>query len=270
MRVKNICILIVLLLQVVISSAQDREEKRFSGYLNEESSKAAVQFGAIKNIKTGEVTLTDGEGFFAISGSVGDTLRFHSLGYRDSTWVVPGIWYAMEEAIELKVQPNIYSLNEVEVVRYYSYAHFKQAFKDLKIEKTESEKAKEAIDAWQKNFAEAVAWGKSDAKAASGNFGVSMGVGGVNKIVKQRNEVNRLEKISDKSTRFNYFVSRDNIKRLTEYEGTCLDSFMVFMNTGYNFNYQMPEYELLASILRASSEFKNEKGNEEWFSQIAK
>ena len=264
---KLILMISIVLFVQSVSYSQENEVKRFSGYINEEFSKSAVQFGAIKNMHTGEVTLTDGEGFFNISGSVGDTLRFHSLGYRDSTWIIPGVWYAMDDVVELKVQPNIYSLNEVEVVRYYSYAHFKQAFKNLELEKTEKEVAKERIEAWQNDIAEAIAWGKSDKKAASGTFGVSFGTGGTDKITKKRKELKRLEEINYKSTRFNYFVSRDNIKRLTEYEGVCLDSFMVFINTQYNLTYQMPEYELLASILRASTDFKNQKGSEDWFLQ---
>ncbi|MGQ1787344.1 MULTISPECIES: hypothetical protein [unclassified Saccharicrinis] len=265
MKTKYFISIIALLLIVSVSFSQDREEKTFGVYLNESNSKDAVQYGAVKNIKTGEVTLSDDEGYFEISGTVGDTLRFHSLGYKDATWVVPGIWFSMEGTIELKVHPNIYSLGEVEVVRYYSYAHFKQAFKDLKLEKTDTEKAKEKIDAWQDSFAEAVAWGKSDAKAANGTFGVGISLGGKDKVVEQRNLVHRLEDIQYKSKRFNYFVSRENIMHLTDYQGTCLDSFMVFLNTGYNLDYQMPEYDLLASILRASTDFKNLKGNEEWF-----
>ncbi|GAF01875.1 hypothetical protein [Saccharicrinis fermentans] len=265
MRIRTILVISIFFTTISVSIAQKSELRLFGAHLNEDPSKEAVQFGAVKNIKTGEVTLSNEEGYFEIYGSVGDTLRFHSLGYRDTTWIIPGIWFAMEEDIQLKVQPNIYSLSEVNVVRYYSYAHFKQAFKDLKLEKTEKEKAKEKVDTWQKSFADAIAWGKSDAKVASGTFGVSLSMGTKDKVVAQRKEVDRLLDIQDKSKRFNYFVSRDNIARLTDYKGTCLDSFMVFLNTSYHLHYQMQEYELLSSILRASANFKDLKGEEDWF-----
>ena len=267
-KVKNrdIILLIAFLFVTTASFSQKKEAKRFSGYLKESPSKNAVQFGAVKNIKTGEVTLTDGEGFFNITGSVGDTLKFHSLGYKDTTWVVPGVWFAMDETIELKVKPNIYSLQEVEVIRYYSYAHFKQAFKDLRLEKTEEEKAKERFSSWSDEIKYAAAMGYTAAQQGGG-VGVGVGINGKSKDEKKREEVERLEKIREKSTRFNYFLSRENIMHLTDYKGTCLDSFMVFLNTGYNLHYQMPEYDLLASILEASKDFKNQKGNEDWFIQ---
>lgn len=263
MKHKHITTVIILFLMANISFAQNTEKKRFGAYLIQEPTEEAVQFGAVKNIKTGEVTLSDTEGFFAISGSVGDTLRFHSLGYRDTTWVIPNIWYVMDQKIQLKVHTNVYALSEVEVVRYYSYAHFKQAFKDLRLPEDEKEKAKQKISSWA--FDDATAWGKSDAVAARGTFGVGISFGGKDKVAMQRKDVEKLEDIQHKSQRFNYFTSRENIMGLTHYKGTCLDSFMVFLNTGYNLNYQMPEYDLLASILNAASNFKELKGNEEWF-----
>ncbi len=263
MKHKHITSVIFFLLIANISFAQSTETKRFGAYLIQEPNEEVVPFGAVKNEKTGEVTLTDTDGSFAISGSVGDTLRFHSLGYRDTTWVIPNVWYVMEQKIQLKVRTNVYALSEVEVVRYYSYAHFKQAFKDLRVPKTKEDLAKEMAAGW--NFDDAIAWGKSDAVAARGTFGVGIGFGGKDKVVSQRKEVEKLEEIQHKSQRFNYFTSRENITRLTEYKGTCLDSFMVFLNSGYNLNYQMPEYNLLASILEAASNFKKLKGDEEWF-----
>lgn len=265
MKYKYFILVIFLFLTVSVSSAQNTEVKRFGAYLIQESAEEVVQFGAVKNIKTGEVALTDTEGFFTISGSVGDTLRFHSLGYRDTTWVIPGIWYTNNQKLELKVKSNVYALSEVEVVRYYSYAHFKQAFKDLRVPKTKEDIAKEMAAGW--NFDEAIAWGKSDAVAARGTFGIGIGIGGIDKVVMQRKKVEKLEEIQHKSQRFNYFTSRENVMQLTQYKGTCLDSFMVFLNTGYNLNYQMLEYDLLASILSAASNFKELKGDEEWFLQ---
>ncbi|SMO84347.1 hypothetical protein SAMN06265379_10979 [Saccharicrinis carchari] len=256
---------ILLILTPKFSFSQPLQSKRFGIYILQNSIEEAVQFGAVKNIKTGEVSLTDEEGFFAISGLVGDTLKFHSLGYRDTSWVIPGIWFAMDQKIELKVEPNVYDLPEVDVVRYYSYAHFKQAFKDLRIPKTEKDIAREVFSSWDPLFKEAAAQGRIDAMAQGGSVGLGIGIGGKDKLRLQREAVDKLEEVQDKSQRFNYLVSRANIKHLTEYKGTCLDSFMVFLNTGYNLHYQMEEYDLLSAIINASAHFKALKGNEEWF-----
>ncbi len=265
MKTNKYAITLFLLSLFTLSFAQSDESKEMEAYLKKQKNGDAVAFGAVKNEKTGEVVLSDTEGYFKIHGSVGDTIRFHSLGYKDTTWVVSGIWHSMDEAVMLNVQTNIYALDEIEVVRYYSYAHFKQAFKDLKLPKTEDELAKEMVNSWGNDFEEAIAWGKADKKAASGTFGVSLSLGGKDPIALARERVKELEKIADESTRFNYFTSRENIASLTGYQGTCLDSFMVFLNTQYSLHYKMEEYQLLSSILGAHSQFKSLKQNEEWY-----
>ncbi len=265
---KLLIIAITILVGIVSSYSQEKNSKKIHGYLNLQPSDEVVQFGAIKNQKTGEVTLTDGEGFFSISGCIGDTLRFHSLGFKDTTWVISGIWHQLDVPVKLNVETNVYSLTEVEVVRYYSYAHFKQAFKDLRVAKTEKDLAKEMVNSWDEEFKVAAEWGTADAKAAQGTFGLSLSSGGRDPIALQREEVKRLEKMADDSKRFDYFMSRENIMHLTGYKGTCLDSFMVFLNTGYNLHYQMQEYNLVSKILTASKDFKDQKENEEWFLQV--
>lgn len=260
---KTFFIIILALGFFYTSNAQEFKYRRFKGYLNEQPSGSGIEFGALKNITTGETILTDEDGYFEISGTVGDTIRFHSLGYNDNIWVIPGIWYSMKEEIELNVHKRFYSLDEVEVVRYYSYAHFKQAFKDLKLPEDENQKVKEMVSNWE--FDDAIAWGKADRKAEEGTFGLSFSGGGKDKVVKQREAVKRLEEIQDQSQQFNYYTSPENINYLTGYQGTCLDSFMVFLNSKYSIDYKMPEYDLLAMILRASDDFKLLKGEEVWF-----
>ncbi len=259
-----IAILFILLLPI-ISYAQQNEIGLFTGSLIEMDSDKGVGYAAIKNIKTGEVFLTNEKGIFTIRGAVGDTLKFHSLGYIDTTWVVPGVWFSMQEEVSLRVQTSFYALEEVEVLRFYSYAHFKQAFKDLKLPPDENQKVKDMVQGW--DFSEAVAMGKAERKFKEGTFGVSLSVGGKTDIDKQHDEVKRLERIGEERARFNYLTSRENIASLTGYKGTCLDSFMVFINANYQLDYNMAEYDLLASVLRANEDFFSLKGDEFWFLQ---
>jgi hypothetical protein len=42
---------------------------------------------------------------------------------------------------------------------------------------------------------------------------------------------------------------------------------MVFLNTNYAIHYKMPEYELLTAVLGAYENFKELKGNEEWYNE---
>ncbi len=249
----------------LFSQSLEGETHIFSGVLKETKSQKAIEYGAIKNMNSGEVILSDHTGSFQIEGSVGDTLRFHSMGYVDTTWIVPTIWTTMDEELTLDVPTNVFAITEIEVLRFYSYAHFKQAFKDLELPKDENEEIKEMIRGW--NFEEAIAWGKSDRKAAQGTFGLTISPkGGKSKIERQKEVVKRLERIDLESSRFNYFTSRDNLANLTGYKGTCLDSFMVFLNSNYSIDYKMPEYELLSSILDAYGDFKELKFGEEWYS----
>ncbi len=257
----------VLLLSIslgLFSQALDHDIHIFKGIIKESKSRKPIEYGAIKNISTGEVILSDNLGEFKIEGTVGDTLRFHSMGYVDTTWIVPTIWTTMAEDLVLEVPTNIYSITEVEVLRFYSYAHFRQAFKDLELPKDKNEEIKKIISSW--DFDEAIAWGKADRKFSQGNFGVSLSTGGgKTKIDKQKEEVKRLEKISRESERFNYLTSRENLADLTGYKGTCLDSFMVFLNSNYTIDYKMNDYTLLTSIIGAFNDFKELKSNEDWY-----
>ncbi len=244
------------------SNGQTFEKMRYKGYIRDGKNKS-VQYAAIQNIKTGEVTLTDLDGSFSISGTVGDTLKFRSMGYKSTQWIIPGIWNTMEDSIILKANTNIYALDEINVVRYYSYAHFKQAFKDLRIEKTEAEEAKELVDSW--DFTDEIKEALLEKRITDGSLAIS--VGGLDKITRDRKEVKRLEEVALASEDFKALISRNNVKELTGYSGTCLDSFMVFLNTNYYMNYTMKEYDVLATILYASEDFLTLKGQEEWFSQ---
>ncbi len=248
----------------LFSQVIDNELHTFRGIVKETKSQKPIEYGAIKNISTGEVILTDQVGEFQIEGSIGDTLRFHSMGYVDTTWVVPTIWTTMNDDLVLDVPTNIYAITEVEVLRFYSYAHFRQAFKDLELPKDKNEEIKAMISSW--DFKEAIAWGKADRKFAQGNFGVSLGTGGgKSKDEKKKEEVKRLEKISLESDRFNYLTSRENLADLTGYKGTSLDSFMVFLNSNYTINYKMNDYNLLTSIMGAYKDFKELKNDKEWY-----
>lgn len=243
-------------------SSLSAQEKTYSGRLLIDKSDSPVPFGAIKNLSTGNVSITDDKGLFSIEGVVGDTLKFHSLGYEDREWIIPGIWNKMSDEIVLNVNTAIYSLQEVEVVRYYSYAHFKQAFKDLRVPKTEAELAKEMVSSW--NFKDEIAWGQAEKKYNAGNFGVSIGFN-VNPVAKQRKEIQRLEKKYDDEYKLNTFRSRDNISYLTGYKGTCLDSFMVYLNSTCILDYKMKEFELLTIIDGAQKKFVEKYENSDWF-----
>lgn len=263
---RRINILIIFLAWIFITNAQEFEKQRFQGFITEYNKDSAIQYGAIKNTKTGEVALSDLEGSFSISGTVGDTLKFRCMGYKATEWVIPGIWTTMEDTIQLKVNANVYALEEVEVVRYYSYAHFKQAFKDLKLEKTDAEKAKENAISW--DFQEAIAQGVADAKFGYGTFGVSIAINKSDKITEQRRAIAKLEKVADASAEFKSLTSADNVRSLTGYDGTCLDSFMVYLNSNYKLDYKMPQYDVLATIVAAADNFDFTKGDAPWYEKL--
>ncbi|WP_075603417.1 hypothetical protein [Saccharicrinis aurantiacus] len=263
---KKVYLIISLLAIFAISKAQEFEKMRFSGYVGEQFKNKAVQYGAIKNVQTGEVALSDFDGAFSISGTVGDTLKFRCMGYKATEWVIPGIWTTMDDTIKLKVNTNIYALDEIEVVRYYSYAHFKQAFKDLRIEETEADKVKEMVNNW--DFSEAIAMGKANAKMNQGTFGLTLSTGGKDKVAQKREEIKQLERLADESAEFIKLTSRKNVKSLTGYDGTCLDSFMVYLNSNYKMEYTMPQYDLLATIVAAADNFEFTKGDAPWYQRL--
>ncbi len=244
-------------------NGQSFEKERYKGYVRDNKN-GNIQYGAIQNTKTGEVTLTDFDGSFSISGTVGDTLQFRCMGYENQKWIIPGIWNTMEDSIILKANTSIYALQEINVIRYYSYAHFKQAFKDLKVEETKADKAAKMIESL--NFEDDIKEALLEKRVSVGYFALS--TGRPDKITRQREEVRKLEEIAVASQDFNKVVSRSNIKYLTGYQGTCLDSFMVFLNSQYHLDYTMKEYDVLATIMTASQNFTSLKGEEAWFSTV--
>ncbi|MCW3805243.1 hypothetical protein [Plebeiibacterium marinum] len=250
----------------VVSQNINGASHLFEGSLLNHKSENPVEYAALKNMSTGEVVLTNELGLFEINGSVGDTIRFHSLGYKDTTWIIPSIWMAMEEDLTLEVETSVYSIAEVEVLRFYSYAHFKQAFKDLKLPKDENEEVKMMVASW--NFEEAIAWGKAEKKAKEGAFGASLSSGRLSKEDAQKALVKKLERVYDDSYHFREVTGRENLASLTGYQGVCLDSFIVFLNSNYSINYKMTDLTLITSIMDAYKDFKELKNDQEWYDVI--
>jgi hypothetical protein len=82
------------------------------------------------NTKTNRGVVSGIDGKFLISASGSDTLFFRSVGFKDTLIALTGTG-------ELRVfmTPAIYPIGEVIILPYGNYAEFKQAFKNLEVEK---------------------------------------------------------------------------------------------------------------------------------------
>ncbi len=247
--------------------AQEYELKSYQVHLVQNNNDSAVCYATIKNQETDEVFESDAKGIIHISGIVGDTLIFNCIGYESQTWLIPGIWSKMEEAISLRVEPKVYAIGQVDVVRKYTYAQFVHAFRrGFKIEETEQDKVNSQISSWGTEIENAIALGIAEGNySRQTGFGIYSSAGRPDKITLQRKEVERLRDVADKSTALNRFISRTNIQSLTGYKDTCLDSFMVFFNVHYPVDYTMKPYELLSVVTDAYKDFNELYADRDWY-----
>ncbi len=247
--------------------AQSYKPQTYRVFLVQNDKGSTVSYATIKNQKTNNVFESDENGVIQIEGTVGDTLNFHCIGYENQTWIIPGIWNNMEENISLKVEPKVYAIGQVNVVRKYTYAQFIHAFRrGFEIEETVQDKINKKMTSFGAELQNAIAMGIAEGNySRQTGFGIYSSAGRPDKITLARKEVKRLRNIADKSTELNHFISRTNIQSLTGYKNACLDSFMVFFNINYPVDYTMKPYELLSVVTDAYKDFNELYAERDWY-----
>jgi len=234
-----IAIAIIILLATSSTWAQ---EKIISGRIITNSS--AVEYAYLINMRTKKAAVTQPGGRYALPVQNGDTLLFRCLGYQDSTFYVNPMMLAKDSVI-LRIRNLDYALKEVKIRGFMSYAMFKQAFANLKVEDN-TKKFKVNID-----------YGQIAANNYLGSGGLGTGVGFSfgGGISKDEQRLRELEAHELKMERYNRVTSPDNIQAFTGLKGTALDSFVIFLRTQYKINPLASEYDMLAKVKLAYTDF---------------
>ncbi|MBN2166475.1 MAG: hypothetical protein JW717_09385 [Marinilabiliaceae bacterium] len=231
-----ICVLQTILLDV------QSQENTIIGKL--EAGGNPVDFAYLVNKRTLYGTESKNGGIAKIAVFENDTLQFRCLGYRDTSFIVtPNL--LEKDTVHFAVNMQEYALDEVKVVWFYSYASFKYAFANLKIDKPYK------LNLPTINMNQVL----TDQYFAQQNPGIGIGLsigGGLSKAQKQKQALNNYNK---KWERFNNLTSHENISSFTGLEGATLDSFIIYLRKGYKINPGLSDYEIMTSVKMAYDTF---------------
>ncbi|MFT3740719.1 MAG: hypothetical protein QM786_18360 [Breznakibacter sp.] len=213
----------------------------------------AVDFAYFLNTRTQKTAKSNDGGLFKIEVQNGDTLKFRCLGYNESLFVVSNEPQTLQV---FRVTKQTYSLDEVTVHGFYSYAAFKQAFLNLKLDEKDKP-FKYHVNLDMNELA-------VDAKMASGGTGLSIpltslngvGLAGKTKDERQAMELSRQEKAME---RYNRLISHENIGDFTRLNGQALDSFIVYLRTRANINPALNDYDMMMAVKLAFLTYAHDK-----------
>jgi len=240
-----IAIAIIILLATSSTWAQ---EKIISGRIITNSS--PVEYAYLINMRTKKAAVTQTEGRYALPVQNGDTLLFRCLGYQDSTFYVNPVMLAKDSVI-LRIRNLDYALKEVKIRGFMSYAMFKQAFANVKLDdKDKPMRFNVTIDYANIDINNKLAPGQP-------GFGVDLGklVSLGSSLLKSKEKVDELNKRDALYSRYDRVTSHENLQAFTGLKGTALDSFVVFLRTQYKINPLASEYDMLAKVKLAYTDF---------------
>jgi hypothetical protein len=205
----------------------------------------AIPFSFVANMRTGDGKETKGDGSFNMFVAPGDSLIFKCLGYADTTWVVSDKNLLLD-TIPLNVEQKSFTLNEVKIYQWRSYAAFKQMFLSLKVPSEEPISFSFNINTGELNAL---------AKAKSGTFGLTAPMGGKLWVPKEKRKLNALLAYEKRRERLNRLTSHENLMAFTGFEGERLDSFVIFLRKNYAIKPYLSDYKIMAAVQIAYEEF---------------
>jgi hypothetical protein len=228
-----------------ISQNINPEEKVVRFKLEVASTQDPVAFSYVGNARTGIGNETKENGSFNMTVAPGDSLLFRSLGYQDTSWVISQELMALD-TIHLCVEKKSYTIDEVNVYWFKSYASFKQKFLSLSLPPEKKVKMNFTIDVKELNAL---------AKAESGTFGFSSNISGGSWKSKQQREYDAFLNEEQRQARLKTLTSHENLKAFTGFEGTRLDSFVVFLRKHYTIDPELTNYKIMETVQVAYEDF---------------
>lgn len=204
-----------------------------------------IDYAYIMNQRTNYGVESKNGGQIQIRVNENDTLIFRCLGYQDTTFIVTD--QMLEKSnIFFAVMKQHYALDEVNVIHFYSYARFKQAFLNLKLP-PEYKLEMPAIDLNE------IATNEYFSKDNPG-LGVTLG-GWRPYLTKEQKQLRSIQNNKNYWERYNNLTSYENLSAYTGLKGPTLDSFIVYLRTQYTINPKLTDYEIMASVKVAFENF---------------
>jgi hypothetical protein len=240
--------IVIILLFISITGYQTATAQGNQFVASVVSDEEPVLFAYVYNKTQKVIVQTNDNGMFALPSAVGDTMNFSCLGYKDTSFVVsPDMLYS-DEIVKIKVFKTDYALNEVKVVRYFSYASFQQAFLNLKLDdKNKPMTFKVKIDPMD------LAVNKQFNQPGSTGFGVTLP--GIPFHTKSEIQQRRFDEYEKKYSRYNELVSHENISAFTGLKGDSLNAFIIYLRTQVKIKPEADDYSIMMSVKMAYEDF---------------
>lgn len=119
-----------------------QEALKFSGIVIDQETVEPVEGAYIYNLTANKSTLTDSLGFFTLSASPGDTVKFQDLRYEVSELIIPAVFDKTHYGIIQVLKPNTKILDAVHVYALPNQEEFERTFMNLNLPPDPTSKSK--------------------------------------------------------------------------------------------------------------------------------
>ena len=119
---------------------------QFSGVIVDNDSLKPIPFTSILVKGTNHGTVSDFYGFFTLVASVGDTIEFFSVAYKDGIYKIPDTLQAAHYSIIQVLKKDTIDLPAVTIYPWPSRDEFKKAFLKLDVPSTDYDRAQKNLE----------------------------------------------------------------------------------------------------------------------------
>ena len=138
---KRLVAILFLLFLSINTQAQEKKIIQFSGYVLTPDSLLGVPFVNIYESKSLKGTTSYIDGFFSFAAETGDTIIFSSIGFKQSYFVIPQNLITNKYSIVKLLPQDTTLIDSVVIYPWPTKELLKQAFLDIKLEETDSDRA---------------------------------------------------------------------------------------------------------------------------------
>lgn len=141
--------LVLFLLVVSYLSAQadaDQEVVQFSGLVVTGDSLSPIPFTTVYRARDNKGTVTDVRGFFAIPALKGDTIRFSSVGYASTQFVIPDTLTANRYNVVQYLSRDTIFINTTYIYPWNTKEKMKQEILALNLDDDATERARKNLE----------------------------------------------------------------------------------------------------------------------------
>ena len=133
------------LLATVVARSQNAKDRlvQFSGFAMTADSLMGVSYAHISILGTHRVATAGPDGFFSFAAHEGDTLYFTAVGFKPAVYIMPKNLPSEKYSVIQLMNKTEYYLRTTIVYPWGDKEGFKQAFRDLKLNKSQEELAAE-------------------------------------------------------------------------------------------------------------------------------